>query len=401
MRKAGGVTVDRTAAWLSAPDSLASPAAPAFPAAPDSLASPASAVEVRADSVRKLSVTVIVPAFNEELGLPDTLDSLLRQTVRPDRVIVVDDCSTDRTGDIARRYGVEVLRPSRNLGSKAKAQNYALPSCDTELVLPVDADTALADDYIERIVVPFRDPAVVVAAGNVQTKITKSMTERGRSIEYLFGFHFYRPIQNLANSPVVCSGCCAAFRRRELVEFGGFPERTIVEDMDYTWSQQIAGRKAVYVGGATAWAADPSTVYYLRKQVWRWQAGFFQNVRIHWRGLMRHKPVLGMWIGLALWDILTAPAWWVSPVVMPLFFHMSIGEVIFWWIGLESVLLLPPLMYACVRRRLNPAVVLCNVPFVYFNKLINTYYAWKAIVVELVLVPLGISRGLVVYEKGR
>ncbi|WP_327223129.1 hypothetical protein OG301_36205 [Streptomyces platensis] len=51
---------------------------------------------------------------------------------------------------------------------------------------------------------------------------------------YLFGFHWHRPIQARANSPMVCSGCCSVFRRDDLMAFGGFPERTIVEDMDYT-----------------------------------------------------------------------------------------------------------------------------------------------------------------------
>ncbi len=50
----------------------------------------------------------------------------------------------------------------------------------------------------------------------------------------LFGFHWHRPIQARANSPMVCSGCCSVFRRDDLMAFGGFPERTIVEDMDYT-----------------------------------------------------------------------------------------------------------------------------------------------------------------------
>lgn len=347
------------------------------------------------------AVTVIVPAYNEECGIRDTLDALLRQTMPPARIIVVDDCSTDRTAEVAGRYGVMVLSTPANLGSKARAQNYALPYCDTEIVLPVDADTVLADDYIERIVRPFADPTVVVAAGVVQTKVTQTITERGRSIEYLFGFHYYRPIQHLANSVVVCSGCCSAFRRAELVAFGGFPERTIVEDMDYTWSQQILGRKAVYVSGAVAWAADPATVKYLRRQVWRWMSGFFQNVRIHARDLIKHKRMLAIWVALALAEIISAPIWWVSPVVLPVLFHMSFLSVMSWWFGLETALLLPPLLYACVRRRLNPLRVLLNIPCVYFNKAINTYYAWKALIVELVLVPLGRSDGLVIYEKGR
>jgi cellulose synthase/poly-beta-1,6-N-acetylglucosamine synthase-like glycosyltransferase len=116
----------------------------------------------------RFTVTIFVPAYNEEDGIRYTLDALMQQTDRPERIIVVDDCSQDNTGLVAREYGVEVLRPPHNLGSKAKAQNYALPYCATDLVLPVDADTILAADYVERIKLPFEDPRVVIAAGNVR-----------------------------------------------------------------------------------------------------------------------------------------------------------------------------------------------------------------------------------------
>jgi N-acetylglucosaminyltransferase len=348
-----------------------------------------------------LSLTVIVPAHDEEEGLPATLESLLRQTVPPEEIVVVDDGSTDRTGAVARSYGVTVLRPPRNLGSKAKAQNHALPHCGTDLVLAVDADTVLAPDYIEKIKPAFDDPAVVVAAGNVQTRFTRTVWERGRSIEYLFGFHWNRPIQNRANSPVVCSGCCSAFRRDMLVAFGGFPERTIVEDMDITWSQQIAGKKAVYVGGAVAWAADPETLTYLRKQVWRWMAGFFQNVRLHLGRLVIRKPMLALWITLAVVEVFTAPLWWATPFLLTLGMHRPIIQTLTWWLGTELLWTAPPLIYAARRRRLSVLRVLMNVPFVYLTKAVNLYYAWKALIVELILVPLHLSQGLVVYEKGR
>jgi N-acetylglucosaminyltransferase len=347
------------------------------------------------------SVTVIVPAHNEEAGLPATLESILRQTVPADEIIVVDDGSTDRTGEVARAYGVTVLTPPRNLGSKAKAQNHALPRCATDLVVAVDADTVLAPDYLERIVPAFADPAVVVAAGNVQTRFTRTVWERGRSIEYLFGFHWHRPIQHAANSPVVCSGCCSAFRRETLVAFGGFPERTIVEDMDLTWSQQIAGRKAVYVGTALAWAADPETLTYLRKQVWRWMAGFFQNVRLHLPRLITRKPLLALWIILAVLEIITAPLWWATPFVVTLVLHKSLAATLAWWFGAELAFTLPPLLYGARRRGLPVSRVLINLPCLYPTKAVNLYYAWKALIVELILVPLRLSSGLVVYEKGR
>lgn len=349
------------------------------------------------------TLSVIVPAYNEEEGLPATLESLLRQTEPADAIYVVDDGSSDRTAEVARAYpGVTVLQPDHNLGSKAKAQNYALPFCkDTQLVLPVDADTVLSPDYIRLVKEPFDNDDVAIAAGNVQTRFTKHPTERGRQIEYLFGFHMYRPIQNMANAPVVCSGCCSVFRWQELTDFGGFPERTIVEDFDYTWTKQIAGRRAIYVGKAEAYAADPETVGYLKKQMWRWMAGFFQNMRIHMWQAIRHKPMLATWGLLAIWEILTAPIWWTMPIWAPLIIHMAWSTAAFWFIGVELAMTLPVVVGASIRRKLNPFKVLLNVPFVYFNKGFNCYYAWKGMVVELVLVPLKLAKGLSTYEKGR
>lgn len=346
-------------------------------------------------------VTVIVPAHDEEEGLPATLESVLAQTIPAEQVIVVDDASRDRTGEVARGYDVQVLRPPANLGSKAKAQNFALPYCTTELVLAVDADTVLAPDYIERIVPAFDDPRVVVAAGNVQTRFTRTVWERGRSVEYLFGFHWHRPIQQAANSPMVCSGCCSVFRTRTLAGFGGFPERTIVEDMDFTWSQQIAGRRARYVGDAVAWAADPESLRYLRKQVWRWMAGFCQNVRLHTARLALRKPILAVWVLLAMAEILTGPLWWSAPFVLIFGLDRPVLATAAWWLGAELVFTLPPLAYAARRRGLSLRTVLRNVPCVYPAKVVNLWYAWKAVVCELVLVPLRLSRGLTVYEKGR
>lgn len=348
-----------------------------------------------------LTLSVIVPAYNEEEGLPATLEALLRQTVPAEQIIVVDDGSDDRTGQVAAGYGVTVLRPPHNLGSKARAQNYALPYCVSDLVLAVDADTILADDYIEKIKPAFDQPQVAVAAGCVLTRFERTWAERGRSIEYLFGFHWNRPIQNLANSPVVCSGCCSVFRRDVLAEFGGFPERTIVEDMDFTWSAQLRGHRAVYVAAAVAWAADPENLTYLRKQVWRWMSGFFQNVRLHAVRMIFKKPLLALWIILAVWEIFVAPIWWAAPVLVPLLSDTSVGTALLWWFGIELLLTLPPLIYASRRRRLPLVPMLLNFPFIYLMKAVNIYYAWKALIIELLLVPLGLARGLVVYEKGR
>lgn len=353
--------------------------------------------------VPSMSLTVIVPAHNEEEGLPATLEALLNQTEPADAIIVVDDSSKDRTREVAESYpGVIVVTTPEATGSKAGAQNYALPLCKTDLVLPVDADTVLAPDYIELAKKPLADDdKVVISAGCVQTRFDNTVTEKGRLIEYLFGFHWHRPIQNAASSPVVCSGCCSVFRRKELAEFGGFPMRTVVEDMDYTWTQQIAGRQAVYVSDAVAYAADPENLTYLRKQVWRWMAGFFQNVRIHYRELLKVKKMLALWVTLAVLEILTVPLWYSLPFINTFVFHIPVGMTMLWWLGIDIALMLPVLGYASWRRKISFWRVLKAVPCVYVNRVVNNYYALKALVVELILVPMKLSEGLVVYEKGR
>src|SRR3712207_3780330 len=112
-------------------------------------------------------ITAIVPAYNEAESIADTIRSLHRQTRPLDEIIIVDDFSTDGTGDIARSLGATVLRPPRNTGSKAGAQNFALPFVRTRFCMAIDADTELAPDAVEKIMAALDDPSVAAACGFV------------------------------------------------------------------------------------------------------------------------------------------------------------------------------------------------------------------------------------------
>src|SRR5215831_20741556 len=93
-------------------------------------------------------VTVIVPAFNEAASVASTIRSLQAQTSAPREIIVVDDSSSDGTGNVARALGVTVIRPPKNTGSKAGAQTFALRHVRTALTVAVDADTVLEPDAL-------------------------------------------------------------------------------------------------------------------------------------------------------------------------------------------------------------------------------------------------------------
>jgi cellulose synthase/poly-beta-1,6-N-acetylglucosamine synthase-like glycosyltransferase len=189
------------------------------------------------------------------------------------------------------------------------------------------------------------------------------------------------------------------FRTEELKEFGGFPERTIVEDMDYTWSKQIEGRKAVYVHEAVARAADPTDANYLSKQTWRWQVGFFQNVRLHKKDLFK-KKWLAFFVYFSVLEIMLMPLWYLMPV-FPFLFGMDYPHAWALFFASEFVLSIPILAYASYKRKVSFWKIMRMWPCMYANKGISIYYTWKAMLCELVLVPLGLRKSFLVYEKGR
>src|SRR4051794_15490386 len=117
----------------------------------------ATAIRVEALTAKEGGLTVIVPAYNEAESIADTIKSLLAQSRVPDRILVVDDCSTDNTAIIAAQCGASVVCPPQNTGSKAGAQTFALSMVETEFTMAIDADTVLAPDAIEKIMSVMKD----------------------------------------------------------------------------------------------------------------------------------------------------------------------------------------------------------------------------------------------------
>lgn len=346
-----------------------------------------------------LTLTVIIPAHNEKDGLGDTIRSLYSQTVRAERILVIDDGSTDGTSDVALSWGVEVISTPQATGSKAGAQNYALQFIDTDLVLPVDADTTLDPDYLAKIKVPFIDPNVTIASGCVLTKTQNTIWERARQLEYLVGFHYYRNIQQRLSAITVCSGCCTAFRVNDLLEFGGHPTQTLVEDIHYTWAQQVNGKRAFYVHDAIARASEPDSFKFMTTQLKRWKSGYFQNVRLHWRNLLGKKKLLALWVMLQLAEMLLAPA----ALILPVFWIM--GGMDWWkipilWVLGDVLTFWPIVLWGCHKRGYSMLMALRSYPDWIILKALNLYYDLTRAVNELILAPLGWRDSFIVYEKG-
>jgi cellulose synthase/poly-beta-1,6-N-acetylglucosamine synthase-like glycosyltransferase len=183
---------------------------------------------------KHFSISVIIPAYNEEASIGDTVESIKNQSVPIDRIIVVDDHSSDSTGDVARSHGAEVVRTHVNQGTKAMAQNYVMNEIDTDLFVTIDGDTLLHEEAIERTLIYFNDPQVASVCGQVIPQKIGTLWERGRFIEYLFGISLFKEAQNRVGAVLVSSGCFSTFRTKIIKEMGGFKQRTMAEDMDLT-----------------------------------------------------------------------------------------------------------------------------------------------------------------------
>jgi biofilm PGA synthesis N-glycosyltransferase PgaC len=337
-------------------------------------------------------LTVIIPAYNEAASVADTVRSVLEQTTPPARVVVVDDGSTDDTGALARAAGAEVIRPLLNTGSKAGAQNLALELVTTSHCMAIDADTTLAPDAIELLLAPLEsDPAVAAACGFVVPRHVSTVWERGRYVEYLLSFTFYKPTQDYYGNPLISSGCFSAYRTDRLREAGGWSERTRAEDMDLTWSFYRSGHLVRFVPAAVCYPIEPHDLDFMTKQLKRWSHGFVQNVTLHWKGILR-LPFLSTVVGVAMFDAVVASL--VYLVVLPVL-AIVLGApalLLVYVIDLPAVLV-PVLVAAWRRGEVVRAMV--ALPCFFVLRTVNGFFMLEALFTEVVL-----RRPLLVYEKG-
>src|SRR5207249_4557927 len=202
--------------------------------------------------------------------------------------------------------------------------------------------------------------------GLVIPRRVSTIFERGRYIEYLFAFTFYKPIQDFYEKPLISSGCFSAYRTGVLRRVGGWSARTLAEDMDLTWSLYEEGYGVRFIPEAVCYPLEPRSYHFMRKQLRRWSHGFVQNVRLHCRGVVR-EPYLRSTVAVAMWDatvasiayllLLPALALAVSPVFL-------LGYVI----DLPAVLV-PVLVKAAERREIGRAIA--SLPGFLVQRLLN------------------------------
>ena len=115
---------------------------------------------------KTLTLTIVIPVYNEHGYLKACLDSIAKQSVMPDEVIVVDNNSTDKSVQIAKSYPFVKLMGETRQGV-VFARNKGFNAATSDIIGRIDADTVLPEDWVQRVAAEFEDPKVAAVTGPV------------------------------------------------------------------------------------------------------------------------------------------------------------------------------------------------------------------------------------------
>lgn len=162
------------------------------------------------------TVTITVPAYNEEDRIEETLEALLDVDYPRERIqlLVVSDASTDRTDEIVRGFGergVQLLRIPERVG-KTGAENRALQLVSGEIVVNTDASVRIQRDALKRLIAHFSDPAVGLVSGRDVSVAPGHDPSNIGETGYVGYEMWVRRLETRVSSIVGASGCFYAVR---------------------------------------------------------------------------------------------------------------------------------------------------------------------------------------------
>src|SRR5580765_5798247 len=250
----------------------------------------------------KPAVTIIIPAYNEEKVIENTVRSALASDYPRLRTIVVDDGSKDATSAVVREKFAKEIADGRVLlltktnAGKAEALNHALKHTQDEIYVGIDADTVIAPNAVSLLVPHFADARVAAVAGNAKVGNRVNLWTRWQALEYITSQNFERRALNVFGAVSVVPGAIGAWRVTAVRQAGGYHTDTVAEDADLTMSLLENNWRVVNEDRALAFTEAPTNASGLMRQRFRWSFGILQAVWKHGAAI-RKRSRLG-WIAL-------------------------------------------------------------------------------------------------------
>ncbi|WP_235861667.1 glycosyltransferase family 2 protein [Tersicoccus phoenicis] len=241
-----------------------------------------------------VTITVLIPAHNEQVTLPGTLASLREQDRRPDRIVVVADNCTDRTAELARAGGAEVYETVGNTEKKGGALNQVLRTLlpdhrDNDVVMVMDADTTLDDGFLAAAEKAFEgDRALMAVGGLFYGEEGHGLIGQFQRNEYV---RYSREIARRRGRVFVLTGTASIFRPvalRTIAALRGtqipgrpgdvYDTAALTEDNELTLALKSLGGLMISPPGCTVVTELMPTWHTLWAQRLRWERGALENL---------------------------------------------------------------------------------------------------------------------------
>ena len=283
-------------------------------------------------------VSIVVPAYNEEVTIEASIRSLLALEYKLYEIIIVDDGSSDNTSAVLQNafHMQKVSRPiqrriacqqeeaiyetyefkvpitliRKKNGGKADALNMGINASKYPYFICMDADSVLQYDSLEKIVRPVLEEGNVVAVGGAVRPCNGTEIQDGHVIsyhmpskilpcmqvlEYDRSFLASRILFDKFNGSIIISGAFGLFKKSVVIAAGGYDSSTMGEDMELVVKLHVFCRehnmdyRIRYATDAICWTQAPESLRDLCKQRRRWHIGLFQSMTRHRRMLMNPK----------------------------------------------------------------------------------------------------------------
>ncbi len=227
---------------------------------------------------------MVIPAYNAAETIGRALDSVIAQTHPAREIIVVDDGSTDATAEVVRTAFASEPRVkvfTKENGGKSSALNFGYRNTDADIIVAIDGDTVLEPDAIEHLTQPFKDPRIGAVAGNVIVGNQLNLMTRFQALEYVTSQNLDRIAFEPFNAICVVPGAIGAWRRKAVLEVGGYSDDNLAEDADLTVRLALSGWRIVSRPEARALTEAPEALHAFLKQRFRWMFGMLQVAYKH------------------------------------------------------------------------------------------------------------------------
>lgn len=248
---------------------------------------------------KKNTVSIIIPAYNEEKSIAATIKSALSVDYPKDKleIIVVNDGSVDRTYEIAKKFenvkGSRVRVLTKKNGGKGSALNLGISKAKGEIIITMDADSFANRDAVGEMIRHFYDDNVMAVTPAMMVYKPKGIWQRVQQIEYNLGV-FLRKAFSTINAVHVTPGAFSAYRKEFFKKHGGYDEHNITEDLEIALRIQSHHYVIENAPKAVVYTLGPDNFKELMIQRRRWYSGMVRNLMKYYRVFGFKYGILGV-----------------------------------------------------------------------------------------------------------